>query len=122
MPKIERHIMRPIVASERVLMKGGNSGALTGNGFDRIAKNAAEEQRRRERPPKIAATAAAVTDAERFEGVSIQCLYIISSSDREERERKRRKRKVLGQLLFLRIDSKANPTSAVLAALPSATQ
>ncbi|HEX4545096.1 MAG TPA: hypothetical protein VH110_01965 [Candidatus Acidoferrum sp.] len=87
--------MKPSVASERVLMKGGNSGALTGSGFNRIPKNAAEEQRRSETPPKIAATAATVTDVERFEGVAIECLYIISSSDREERETNAAKRKAV---------------------------
>jgi hypothetical protein len=76
-------------------MKGGNSGALTGSGFNRIPKNAAEEQKRSATPPKIAATAAAVTDAERFEGVAIECLYIISSSDREESETSAAKRKVV---------------------------
>jgi hypothetical protein len=86
--------MKPIVASERVLMKGGYSAALPGNGFNRTPKNAAEKQRRRKKPPKIAATAEAVTDAERFEGVSIECLYTTSSRHKEERRENATKEKL----------------------------
>jgi hypothetical protein len=52
-------------------MTGGNSGALPGNAFSRSVKNTAEKQSSKNKLLKMAITAAAITDAESLEGVSI---------------------------------------------------
>jgi hypothetical protein len=62
----------------RVLTDGGSSGAVLGNLTSSRPSNATEKHRRRKRPPKIATTAAAVTEVERSGGESIERLYITS--------------------------------------------
>jgi len=66
-----------------VRMAGGNSDAGPGSLASRNMKSAAEQQRRRKRLPKIATTAAAVTDAERFREESNKSLYITSGAGAE---------------------------------------
>jgi len=77
-PKRERAIINPWVASIVFLKTGGSSGVVPGNLPSSIPKNTTEQQRRKNRLPNTATTAAAVTEAERSTGESITDLYITS--------------------------------------------
>jgi len=64
-------------------MEGGSSDDVPGNLPNRNTKNAAEQQRRRIRLPSMATTAAAVTEAERFEEESINVCISLSDITRK---------------------------------------
>jgi hypothetical protein len=75
--------MKPWVPNIMYRMAGGSSDAGPGSLASRNTKNAAEQHRRRRRLPKMATTAAAVTEAERFREESIKRLYITSRHNAE---------------------------------------
>ena len=79
-PNRDRQIIKPWVPNIMVRIEGGNSDAAPGNLASRIARNTTEQHSKRKRPPKMATTAAALTDAERFGEYSIKRLYIISET------------------------------------------
>jgi len=64
-PKRDRHIISPSVASKAILINGGTSGVVLGS-LTSIPKNTTAQHRRRKRLPKMARTATTVTAAERF--------------------------------------------------------
>jgi len=65
-PKRERHIIKPWVASIVFLTNGGSSEVVPGNLISRNPKNPTVKHRSRKRLPKMAMTAAKVTEAERL--------------------------------------------------------
>src|SRR6266566_6367700 len=83
-PKRDRHIISPWVASKAFLINGGTSGVVLGSLTSSIPKNTTAQHRRRKRLPKMARTAATVTAAERFRESSIEYLYITSSHGLED--------------------------------------
>ena len=72
-PKRDRHIISPSVASKAILINGGTSGVVLGSLTSSIPKNTTAQHSRRKRLPKMARTAATVTAAERFRESSIEC-------------------------------------------------
>src|SRR6266849_6357513 len=83
-PKRDKQIINPWPASMTFLAGGESSGALPGNLASNSASNAIEKHRRRKTLPRMATTAAAVTEAERFAGESIERLYNTSRLGVEE--------------------------------------
>src|SRR5260370_4774239 len=85
MPKRDRQIIKPGAEIPTVLTDGGSSEAVLGNLTSSIPRNATEKHKRRKRLHKMATTAAAVTEAERFAGESIESLYITFPAYRGKR-------------------------------------
>src|SRR6266446_795238 len=83
-PKRERQIIKPSVASPRVLTDGGSSGEVLGNLISNVPKNAIEQPTKSNAPLSMATTAAAVTEAERLGAESIGRLYNTSRRGAEE--------------------------------------
>ena len=65
-PKRDRHIINAWAPNIMYRIEGGKSCTVPGNLVSRNTKNEAEKQRTKKRPPNMATTAAAVTEAERF--------------------------------------------------------
>src|SRR5260370_27711153 len=83
-PKRERQIIKPSVASPRVLTDGRSSGEVLGNLISNVPKNAIEQPTKSNAPLSMATTAAAVTEAERLGAESIGRLYNTSRRGAEE--------------------------------------
>jgi len=88
MPKMERHIMKAVMANIKVLMKGGSSGEVSGNLLSANARNAIEVLISKSKLARRATTAAAMTEGEAFEEFAIACLYTIPGSSGEEMRRR----------------------------------
>src|SRR5260370_38401392 len=83
-PNSDTHITKPCVASPKVLTEGGSSEAVLGNLTSSIPRNATEKHKKRKRLHKMATTAAADTEAERFAEESNGDLYITFPAYRGE--------------------------------------
>jgi hypothetical protein len=93
--------MIPIIASVTVLTKGGSSVKLPRRVLRSMPKNASEQHKRKNTPPKIATIPVALTEADRFAELATESLYTISCNDREaERGRGRKGEFVLDVRFF----------------------